>query len=156
MLSKREQEIRPVETLSSKCLLWRVLLTMSERGMRQERVFCKAARVSAANWLKNGVYCTHLAVLYLLWRVLRAFWGRLMSAGIWGYPWVICDLIQNYSPKQYLLDFTEEETLQHSQIQGYCERKKKSMSFMINYRFRGKLWQGTRRHRFKLLLQGSR
>lgn len=31
----KERKIRPVETLSSKCFLWRALLTMSEREMRQ-------------------------------------------------------------------------------------------------------------------------
>lgn len=92
----KEREIRPVETLCSKCLLWRVLLTMSERETRQERIFCKAARVSAMNSPKNGVYCTYLVILYLLWGALRAQ-SLLNKAGVcrdlglslsylWPYP----------------------------------------------------------------------
>lgn len=161
---EREREIRPVETLSSKCFLWRALLTMSEREMRPERVSCKAARVFAMSSLKNGIYCTHLLFLYLLWWVYRdSLLRKACAYRSWGgCPQVRCDLIQYCSPKQCLLDSTEEGLLPVQMEQGLCNTprfkntvKGKTTSFMIICRFRGKWGQGTRRHGFKLLFQSS-
>ena len=84
---------QPVETFSSKCFLWRTLLTTEGRETKQKRGFGKTARVSPENSGKNSISCTpvvcrYLSLPYHLHRIFRAMLGsvgisRVPCARVW-------------------------------------------------------------------------
>lgn len=114
----KERKIRPVETLSSKCFLWRALLTMSEREMRQRG---SPVRLPGS-------------LLWTLWRMASIVftWSFCIFSDDCTEPseegsrlpecgeclQLRCDLIQYCFPKKHLLDFAEGGPLSAQMEQG--------------------------------------
>lgn len=134
----KERKIRPVETLSSKCFLWRALLTMSEREKWDERG--SPVRLPGS-------------LLWTLWRMVSIVftWPFCIFSDDCTEPsedgsclqelgeclQLRCDLIQCCFPKQCLLDSAEggasispdgAGTFRYFQIPEYCERKSQWVS----------------------------
>lgn len=136
----KERKIRLVETLSSKCFLWRALLTMSEREMRQRGSPVRLpGSLLWTLWRMASIVFIHLVFLYLFRWLHRAF--RLRECG--ECLQLRCDLIQYCFPKSVSLilqkgGFYQPRWSRDSLILSDSRIlwKEKPMSFIIICRFR--------------------